>query len=152
MEETHAKYFAYNSRLDTIQAVIASHLLTKLQDITACRIANAKYLDAALSSIDGVTIPPRDSDRVTHVFHIYSLIFEQRDKLAEFLISKGVDAKIHYPLPMHLQPAAIPLGYKEGDFPHTERISKETLSLPVHEFVSQQDLDYMVALISEFYQ
>ena len=143
--------FAYNSRLDTVQAVVGSHLLEKIAIITERRIANAKVLDDALSCLSQVSIPPRDTQSIKQVYHIYSLCFERRDDLQKFLISKGIDAKIHYPIPMHLQPAAIELGYKRGDFPKAESISNRTLSLPVHEFVDKSDLSLMIEKIKEFY-
>lgn len=143
--------FAYNSRLDTIQAVVADHLLDKIDDICEARIRNSTYLDKNLSAIDGVSIPPRNADIIRQVFHIYPLIFEKRDELKAFLESRGIDAKIHYPIPMHLQNAAKGLGYKVGDFPVAERLSASTLSLPVHEYITTEHLDIMIDAVKEFY-
>ena len=68
-------------------------------------------------------------------------------------MSKGIDAKKHYPIPMHLQkPSKKIFGYKQGDFPMAEKLSKETLSLPVHEFVSKKQLDFVIDQISFFIQ
>lgn len=142
--------FAYNSRLDTIQAVVADHLLDKIHHITESRIKNAAYLDEKLTAVPGVIIPPRDAD-IRQVYHIYSLRFERRDALQKFLESRGIDAKIHYPVPMHLQPAAKEFGYKRGDFPVAEAICNSTLSLPVHEFITRDQLDQMVDAIKDFY-
>ena len=142
--------FSYNSRLDTIQAVVADHLLSKIENITQSRIHHANYLDAGLKSISAVTIPMRDKN-IKQVYHLYSICCENRDALKKYLISHGVDAKIHYPIPMHLQPAANYLGYQKNDFPMAEKISNTTLSLPVHEFISQDNLDRMISLIAEFY-
>ena len=86
------------------------------------------------------------------VFHLYSINFKNRNKLKKFLESKGIDARIHYPIPMHLQPAAKYLNYQAGDFPVAEMISKSTLSLPVHEFISKNDLECMVNHIYDFYK
>lgn len=143
--------FAYNSRLDTIQAVIANHLLDKIDHICESRIRNSYYLDEELSKINGVTVPTRDKDNIRQVFHIYPLIFEQRDELKLFLESRGIDAKIHYPVPMHLQNAAKKYGYKIGDFPVAEYLSSSTLSLPVHEFIQKNQLEEMVSSVKEFY-
>lgn len=143
--------FAYNSRLDTVQAVIADHLLDKLDHLTDMRIKNAKYLDKYLADIDGVTIPERQEDHVRQVYHIYSLLFERRDELQKFLEARGIDAKVHYPIPMHLQNAAKEYGYSRGDFPVAEKICSSTLSLPVHEFITQDQCDYMIAAVREFY-
>jgi dTDP-4-amino-4,6-dideoxygalactose transaminase len=147
----HCDMFAYNSRLDTIQAVIADHLLDKIDHITRSRIRNAKMLDDSLAAIPQVTVQDRDADRIEQVYHIYSLCFERRDELQQYLISHGVDAKIHYPIPMHLQSAAKSYGYQVGDFPVAERIASTTLSLPVHEFIGQAHIEKMVSLIKGFY-
>jgi dTDP-4-amino-4,6-dideoxygalactose transaminase len=108
--------FAYNSRLDTIQAVIARHMLYKIAHITESRIANAAYFDAQLAGMAGIKLPERRAD-IREVFHLYSVLCEDRDGLQRFLLGKGIDAKIHYPTPMHLQPAAAFLGHQIGDFP-----------------------------------
>src|SRR3990167_9245661 len=143
--------FSYNSRLDTIQAVIADHLLQKLPNITQSRIRNANYLDQNLSKISNIRVPDREPN-VKQVYHLYSICCENRDALKAHLIKHGVDAKIHYPIPMHLQPAAKKYGYQAGDFPVAELIAQQTLSLPVHEFITQNNLDDMIALIKGFYE
>ena len=83
--------------------------------------------------------------------HLYCIRVEDRDALQEFLVSKGIDAKIHYPIPMHLQPAAREFGYQKGDFPETEKVCEEVLSLPVHEFITQDQISFIVSCIKEFY-
>jgi aminotransferase EvaB len=142
--------FAYNSRLDTIQAVVALHLMSKIEHITNSRIENARYFDLKLAEIPQVLVPKRDSV-VRQVFHIYSVLCEQRDALQKYLLANDVDAKVHYPVPMHLQPAAAYLGHKKGDFPVSERLANETISLPVHEFISREQQDKVVNLFKAFY-
>lgn len=142
--------FSYNSRLDTIQAIVALHLLKKLDYITDSRIQNARYLDQQLQSLEFLTIPIRE-DSTKQVYHLYSICVPERDDLQRYLVKKGIDAKIHYPVPMHLQPAAQYLGYKRGDFPISEHIASHTLSLPVHEFLSKKDMDYMIQTIKDYY-
>jgi dTDP-3-amino-2,3,6-trideoxy-4-keto-D-glucose/dTDP-3-amino-3,4,6-trideoxy-alpha-D-glucose/dTDP-2,6-dideoxy-D-kanosamine transaminase len=144
------RIFAYNSRLDTVQAVVARHLLNKIDHITQSRIGNAHYFDENLGKINQIKIPRREQD-ITQVFHIYSIMCEKRDELQAFLIKNGVDAKAHYPVPMHLQPAAHFLNHKLGDFPIAESISAKTLSLPVHEFITREQQDYVIKLIKAFY-
>lgn len=146
------EFFSYNSRLDTVQAVVAAHLLDKIDHITERRISNASYMDAALSKIPGITIPQRDRHDVKQVYHIYSLLFERRDELQTYLIQRDIDAKVHYPTPMHLQPAASSFGYRFGDFPVTESVVARTLSLPVHEFITNKHCDVMIAAIREFFE
>lgn len=144
------RVFAYNSRLDTIQAVVARHLLAKINHITESRIEHARYFDQQLGCLAQIKIPPRDPD-IYQVYHIYSICCERRDELQKYLIENGVDAKIHYPIPMHLQPAAKNLGHKCGDFPIAESIADTTISLPVHEFISSSQQDLVIELIKKFY-
>jgi aminotransferase EvaB len=144
------KVFAYNSRLDTIQAVVARHLLQKIDHITQSRVSNAAWFDKALCSIRQIRIPQRPKD-IYQVFHIYSICCEDRNELQQYLINHGVDAKIHYPRPMHLQPAASFLGHKLGDFPICESIANSTLSLPVHEFITRAQQKRVVDLIKKFF-
>lgn len=143
--------FAYNSRLDTIQAVVARHMLEKINYITESRVAHAEYFDRELSSISQIIIPKRDKD-IYQVYHIYSICCQRRDELQKYLIKNGVDAKVHYPIPMHLQPAAKYLDHKKGDFPISERIADSTISLPVHEFISRDQQDFVIKLIKDFYE
>lgn len=144
------RVFAYNSRLDTVQAVVADHMLDKLSGITRARIENAKRFDDLLAGINGVTIPARPSNR-TQVYHLYVIRCEGRDELLSHLVSKDVDAKVHYPVPMHLQPAAANLGYRRGDFPEAEALAASVLSLPVHEFVTPSQQRRVAELIGAFY-
>ena len=150
MNRDECKVFAYNSRLDTIQAVVARHLLAKIDHITQSRISNANYFDAGLAGVKGVQVPKRDS-QISEVFHLYSVLCEDRADLQKYLVDRGVDAKVHYPIPMHLQPAAGFLNHKPGDFPKAENVARKTLSLPVHEFITRDQQDQVIALIREFY-
>ena len=146
------KIFGFNSRLDTIQAVVANYKMEKkLDNITNTRIRNAHLFDKLLKFNPNVITVKRDSN-LKEVFHLYQINVKKRDKLQKFLIKKGVDAKVHYPYPIHLQPAAKFLKYKKGDFPKAEQIANSTLSLPVHEFIKEQDIKYVANLINYFYK
>ncbi|MBV9576463.1 MAG: DegT/DnrJ/EryC1/StrS family aminotransferase [Gammaproteobacteria bacterium] len=142
--------FAYNSRLDTLQAVVATHLLQKINHITNSRIQHAAYFDKHLACVNGIRIPVREN-YIKQVYHLYCIQCEDRDQLQDFLIKSGIDAKVHYPVPMHLQPAAKEFGYQIGDFPVCEKMANHTLSLPVHEFLKENELEYVVKKIKEFY-
>lgn len=145
------KIFGVNSRLDTIQAVVANHLLKKLPNITKKRRVNAFKLDKGLAGIKEIKIPDRYHD-LYEVFHLYNIQVKKRDKLVSFLKSKSIDAKMHYPIPMHLQEPSKKLGkYKRGDFPVAENLCNETISLPVHEFIKTKDINYMINCIKKFY-
>ena len=107
--------FSYNSRLDSIQAVIAKHLIeNKLENITKRRISNANLFDSLLKDIPQIKLLKDQTFK--KVFHLYIFSVENRDGLANYLKGNGVDAKIHYPVPMHLQPAAKKFNYNRKDF------------------------------------
>lgn len=142
--------FGYNSRLDSIQAVVANHLLQKIDAITAARIAHARFYDELLADIEQLIIPPRPRDAV-HVYHLYVVRAERRDELRIFLMRNGIDAKVHYPVPMHLQPAAQPFGYKVGDLPVCEQTCNSVISLPVHEFITEEQMRFVATTIRKFY-
>ena len=144
--------FAYNSRLDTIQAVVAKHLIeNRLENITKTRIKNASTYDNLLREIPNLNIPERIMGN-KEVFHLYSFQAQNRDKLAQFLQGEGIDAKIHYPIPMHLQPASKQYNLSKGDFPIAERLCKSTVSLPVHEFITEKEIIFVCKAIKEFYR
>ena len=152
VDRNTCKVFAFNSRLDTIQATVANYKIkNKLSNITQKRIKNAHLFDKLLKSNPYVTTVKRDND-LKEVFHLYQINIKNRNKLQKFLIQNGVDAKVHYPYPIHLQPSANFLKYKKGDFPNAERIANTTLSLPVHEFIKEKDIKYVVNLINYFYK
>ena len=125
-------------------------MLCKIAHITESRIANAAYFDAQLAGVAGIKLPERRAD-IREVFHLYSVLCEDRDSLQRLLLGRGIDAKVHYPTPMHLQPAAAFLGHQVGDFPTTEKICGQTLSLPVHEFISKEQQDHVIACVKDFY-
>ena len=143
--------FAYNSRLDTVQAVVAIHLLKKLKNITKKRISNSNYLDKKLSTFKEIQLILREKNS-TEVYHLYCLRVKNKKKeIVKNLKQNGIDVKVHYPIPMHLQPAAKSLGYKKGSFPITEEIARETISLPVHEFITKKNLDKIISIFKKVY-
>ena len=142
--------FAYNSRLDTVQAVVAKYLIqNKLENITYSRRSNAQYLDEKLRQFKDIKLVPRDPN-LKEVHHLYMFSFKKRDELVQHLKSQSIDAKIHYPIPMHLQPASRKYGYKEGDFPLSEKLARKTISIPVHEFITKTHLNQVISSIGSF--
>ena len=147
----NVEIFGYNSRLDTIQAAVANYKMkNKLDNITNKRIKNATTLDKLLSKNKNVTTVKR-LKHLKEVFHLYHINVQKRDLLQKYLIKNNVDAKVHYPIPIHLQKAAKYLKYKKGDFPIAEKMANTSLSLPVHEFIDERHVKYMVHYINKFY-
>jgi aminotransferase EvaB len=140
-----------NSRLDTIQAVVALHVLDQADWIASQRRKNAAFYDHRLANIRQVKIPPRDP-RVLHSYVTYQILVEQRDALLEHCAACGIECKIHYPIPLYCQKGLRYLGYKRGDFPVTDHHADTTITLPVHQYLSQDQLSFVVDTIAEFYQ
>ncbi len=144
--------FGYNSRLDTLHAVVGNHLIKDVEWITETRIQHARRLDAGLAPLaPDVVVPPRPGN-VRHVFHLYMVEARDRDGLLRHLTERGVEAKIHYPIPLHLQPAARIFGYKRGDFPITERQAGRIITLPVHQHLTSEQVEYMIETVRAFYR
>jgi len=139
-----------NSRLDALQAVIGNRLIGSTPEITERRIAYAARYDDGLAGVDGVEVPPRRPG-VRHVYHLYMVRAERRDELLAFLNGRGVEAKIHYPIPVHLQAAARDLGYGEGDFPSAERDARTVITLPAHPYLTEAEVDYAIEQVRAFY-
>lgn len=147
----NVEIFGYNSRLDSLQAIVGNHLIRDIQDITEKRIKWANKIDAGLDDLkDFITIPERETNR-RYVYHLYMLMVKDRDELLSYLIENGIEAKVHYPIPLHLQEATAHLGYKKGDFPVTESQCQSIITLPVHQHLEEKQVDYMISKIHRFY-
>ena len=141
----------YNSRLDSIQAIVACHVLKEIDWIIERRVVNAKRYDDGLRGCPGVTFPARDP-LAKQVYHTYVVTVDDRENLQEFLSQRGVQTKIHYPTPVHLTPGYRYLGYKAGDFPVCEAQATRILSLPIHQYVTEQQIDWVIESIRSFYE
>ncbi len=140
-----------NARMQPLQAIVATLQLKDVDNIIKKRIKNANFLDKQLSQINDIRIPKRIKG-YKETFALYMANFKQRDKLKKYLTQNNVEVKIHYPKPLHLQKPSKKLGYKKGDFLNAERQAKELLTLPVHQYLSLNQLKYMVKKIKEFYR
>jgi dTDP-4-amino-4,6-dideoxygalactose transaminase len=140
----------YNSRLDTLQAVVGNWLIPQTESIANQRIKNAKYFDENFSKISAITIPPRPSNYKI-VYHLYIIFAEDRDNLLKYCIDKGIEAKIHYPVPIYRQPALKYLNHKIGDFPVTDDHAKKITSFPCDQHLSKEEQDYCIEIVQEFY-
>jgi len=142
--------FGYNSRLDSVQAIVGNWLIGSTPDITNRRIANAAHYDAGLKSIPQIRIPGRPAD-CKRVFHLYIVFAERRDELFQYCLDKGVEAKIHYPIPLYQQKGLRHLGYNPGDFPVADRHAREIISFPCDQHLSREQLDYVLDTVRAFY-
>jgi len=139
-----------NSRLDEIQAALLDFKLTKLDEWNKrrCQIAD-RYMNelVKLPIIIPLVFPEHK-----HVFHLFVVRVSQRQKFLEFMSASGIDIIIHYPLPIHLQPAYEFLNYKRGDFPVTEKVSEEILSLPIYPELEEKEISYIIAKIINYFR
>lgn len=134
----------YNLRMTDIAASIGIAQMRKLDRFNAARRRNAAALTDALRGIDGI-VPPVERQGFTHVYHQYTVVVEgDRDLMQERLRERGVGSAVHYPIPVHRQPAYQKLGYGSAVLPVAERAADHVLSLPVHPGLSEADLDRIV--------
>jgi dTDP-4-amino-4,6-dideoxygalactose transaminase len=140
--------FGSVTRMDNLQASILNYRLDKLEAVTQKRRNNAK------SYIDGINnqdlFIPEEKNSEYNVYHTFVIQTKHRDELKDYLSNHRVDTAIHYPVPIHLQPAAKKLGYKAGDFPVTEKQSKEILTLPVNQYLKKNELERIISIINQF--
>ena len=144
------KINGYNSRLDTFQAVVGNWLLPKAKKIALQRIKNANYYDKFLSKINEIDIPPRPKN-FKIVYHLYIVFAEDRDSLLKYCLKKGIEAKVHYPVPMYLQESQRNLKHKWGDFPVTDSHTKKIITFPCDQHLSKKELNYVIKTVRQFY-
>lgn len=148
------KYVGGNFRIDAIQAAILRVKLKYLDSWTDARQANAKMYDTlfAQAGLGSKVKTPwvRPGDR--HIYNQYVIAVENRDGLKKYLLENGIETEIYYPLSMHMQECFQYLGYKEGDFPISEKSSNSTVAIPVYPELPQDDLEYVVDTIVKFYK
>jgi len=140
-----------NSRLDSIQAAILEVKLKYFDKHIQSRQKAAAYYDEHLSEIDGLQIPARASYS-THTFHQYTVRTEKRNELQKYLGEKGIPSMVYYPGAIHLQEAYQFLGYKKGNFPNSEMLAETVLSLPMHTELTEEQLEYIVKTVKEFFE
>ena len=141
----------YNSRLDTLQAIVGNWLIGSTQDITDKRIANGAYYDAQLGGVPEITVPHRRAD-VRRVFHLYMVFAEDRDGLLQHCLDNGIEAKIHYPIPLYQQDALKFLGHKPGDFPVTDRHAEQIISFPCDQHLTIDEQELVMDVVRGFYE
>jgi len=136
-----------NSRLDGIQAAVLRVKLRRLDEWNRLRREFASLYDGELSTCHRIVRPIIDEGAV---YHLYTIRHPERERLREFLAQEGIAAAVHYPLPLHLQPAFSRLGLAEGAFPEAEAASRDVLSLPLYPEMGADTVRFVAAKIREF--
>jgi dTDP-4-amino-4,6-dideoxygalactose transaminase len=138
----------YNYRLDTLQAAILNAKLPHLQKWTELRRQHAKFYDTHLPK---PVVCPVEAKGAKHAYYMYEIRVPRRDELMSYLKQKGIDCGVHYPIPLHLQPAYKNLGLKQGSCPVSEQLAKEILSIPIYPELTEEQREYIVKEIAGFF-
>ena len=153
-EKYHHVSRGYNRRLDTLQAAVLRVKLKHLDEWNAARRRHAQLYDELLAH--SPVVVPAEADYAESVYHLYVIRVEacpersrrNRDELRAYLQDKGIATGIHYPIPIHLQPAYRDLGYEKGSFPVTEEYAEQILSLPMYAELTPDSIEYVTEAIS----
>ncbi len=145
------KVKGYNSRLDTAQAVILNAKLKYLDEWNKRRADNAAHYCSLLNETPEIRTPVVGDDR-THVYQTFAVRIPNRDRAVEKLRSEGIGALIHYPIPLHLQEAYQDMGHKAGDFPVSERLAREVLSLPMYPHMEKTQIESVCSALKKAIQ
>jgi dTDP-4-amino-4,6-dideoxygalactose transaminase len=143
----HHATLGFNTRPDEVQAAVLRIKLRRLAEWNELRRAHAARYHALLSDA-AVGLPELTRDG-RHVYHQYVVRCAERDRVLELLRARGVGAAIHYPVPVHLQPACAFLGYREGDLPVTEKAAREVLSLPMYPELTDEQIGHVAKALVE---
>lgn len=137
------------ARLDEIQAAVLDIKLNYLNDWLVAKTKLVEYYKNKLKGLcEFIEVTPQSES----AYHVFAILVKKRNELAKFLEGFGIEVGIHYPIPLHLQPAYRFLGHKKGDFPHTEKYAQQILSLPLFPHMSIYQVDYIVDKIKKFYE
>jgi len=143
-----SEFWSINSRLDVMQAAMLQIKLKYLSAWTEARRANAAFY---LEHLANVVEMPQEQPYEYSVYQTFIIQAKRRDELQHYLMERGVETKVHYHIPIHLQKAARFLGYKAGDFPVAERQALHILSLPIYPELTKEQREHVVYTIQEFY-
>ncbi|MFH0798405.1 MAG: DegT/DnrJ/EryC1/StrS family aminotransferase, partial [Candidatus Woesearchaeota archaeon] len=143
------KFEGHNYRLDTLHAAIIRVMLNHLDEWVIERRRKAELYNELLQGLD--IEMPEERAYNKHSYYMYVIKTQKRNELMEHLKNKGVSTGIHYPIPLHMQPAYKYIGHKEGDFPVSENCAKSILSLPLYPELTDEEMYYVVENIKSFY-
>jgi len=143
------EFWGFNSRLDSIQAAIVN---TKLDHLSGWNKKIRILANLYQEKLEGVVNFPEDEEFENSAYHLFMIQCDKRDELQKYLLENGIETKIHYPIPIHLQKSAQTLGYQIGDLPIAESQSKRILSLPIYPELTTNQIEIVTNKIKEFYK
>lgn len=145
----HNIIIGMNSRIDELQASILNVKLGYINFLNNLRIKSAQSYNNNLEGIKNIIVPFKSKD-CKHVYHLYVIRSNARDKLKKYLSENGIGSSIHYPIPPHLQKAYQTLGFNKGNFPIAEELAKTSLSLPIYPGLKENEITYICEKINDF--
>lgn len=146
----HYDHVGYNSRLDSIQAAILLVKMKYIKDAIAKRAKIASIYEERLSNCEHIRFPKIKGNQ-SPVYYVFNILTDRRDELVEFLKKNEIGTSVYYPMPLHVQKCFEYLGYKEGDFPVAEKVSKEILALPIYPELTTDEAEFVCDKILEFF-
>ncbi len=149
IDRDHIHMWGVNMRLQPLQAVVAKVMLQTLDERLAKRRDIQAGLDRAIQQNTDLTVPPRDP-RNSETVSLYMLLSDKRDELLTYLDNEGIEAKIHYPVPLHLQRPGVALGYTKGRLPVAENQARKLVTVPAHEYLDEDQQQYLIHHLQTF--
>ena len=137
-------------RIQPLQAIVAMHGMKKLQEVIRKRNNNAIYLDKNLKNLYPNVIVPKRIKNYKETFSLYMILVNKRDKLKKYLIDNKIEAKVHYPVPLHRQ-KAYKNKFSKLDFPISDYQAKHLITIPVHQFLTKKHMNFIIKKINDFY-
>ena len=152
MDRDHIDFWGVNMRLQPLQAIVAIEGLKKIDRIIKQRNKNAKKLDKELKKLTPKIILPNRIKGYKETFALYMILAEKRDELLEYLHKRKIEAKVHYPIPLNKQKASKMYNYNQKDFITANQQAKKLITLPIHQYLRNNQLDFMIKSIKNFYR
>ena len=146
----NVNHFGYVSRMDNLQAAILNYRLNKLEEIIEKRRNNAQLYFANIQN-ESVYMPI-DKEYEFNTWHTFVIQTEKRNQLQKYLSEIGINTAVHYPVPIHLQPASKKLGYRYGDFPIVEKQAKSILTIPINQYLKSDEVKFISDKIDNFFK
>lgn len=142
--------YGHNYRMEGIQGAVLGVKLKYLEEWTDKRRRVASMYGKLLNGVGDIVLP-KEMPYAKHVYHLYVIQTSNRDRMQKYLQERGISAGLHYPSPLHVQKCFAHLGYKDGDFPVTEKLSRQCLSLPMYPELSDEQIRYVCAGVRSFF-
>ncbi len=150
-EKYRHEFEGHNYRMDGIQGAVLGTKMKHLEEWTIRRRAIARTYLTLLSGV-GDLVLPYEAPKAYHVFHVFALRTKRRDELQKFLAAREISTALHYPIPLHLQQAYNHLGYRLGDFPVSEAVASDVISLPLYPEMTDEQVQFVIDNVKSFFK